>query len=72
MKYTEKFPSYPDPWNEGGKGVSEVGVLSEDMAGEEGRNGRTLHCRIEHQDQDTDIFRDTKEARQSSQYNPVN
>ena len=50
MKYTEKFPSYPDPWNEGGKGVSEVGILSEDMAGEEGRNGRTLHCRIEDQD----------------------
>ena len=41
------YPSYPDPRNEGGKGISEVGILLEDMAREEGRNGRTLHCCIE-------------------------
>ena len=41
------FLSYPDPWNEGGKSVSEVGVVSEDVAWEERRNGRTIHCCIE-------------------------
>jgi len=41
------FLSYPDPWNEGRKSVSEVGVVSEDVARKERRNGWTIHCCIE-------------------------
>ena len=49
------FP-HPDPWNEGRKSVSEVSIVTEDMARKQWGDGRTLHSRIKHQDQDADIF----------------
>ena len=48
--------SHPDPWNEGGKCVSEISIVTEDMARKQRGDGRTLDGRIEHQDQDADIF----------------
>ena len=49
------FP-HSDPWNEGGKSVSEVSIVTEDMARKQRGDGRTLHSRIKYQDQDADIF----------------
>ena len=48
--------SHPDPWNERGKSISEVSIVTEDMARKQRGDGRTLHGCIEHQDQDADIF----------------
>ena len=47
--------AHPDVRDELGQGVSEVGVMSEHMTGEERRDGGAVGSCIEHQDQDANV-----------------
>lgn len=48
--------AYPNSWDEVWEGVPEVGVVSEDMLGEQRRDGVATNSCIEHKDQNTDVY----------------